>query len=368
MINNMSWSGKFVIEIKDKKTGTTKTEVINNKVMDAVLNKLVQTLQGIEPNVQIKYLALGTSSAAVTTSDTRLGTEIFRTPVSGQESTALGEVTTDFVVLDTEAVGSIREVGIFGGSTATGAANSGVLISRILWSREKTDSEEINIKRIDRIGRGNILAYTQTNWINGSTPLNATNLNKMESGIYDAAAKADTYTGSDVISKLAAEDAANFKVGSLLNVESSNVRIGKNVVAIEDGLAGSVVIGNYAGDGLTPMGNSFSNVIIGVDAVSSPTQIQKSVIIGGNTNPAGNGEENEIVIGNKATGHGSNTATIGDSKVIELYLGNNKIPQIVAVPSTATSSGQAGQIAYDSNFFYACVATNTWVRAALSSW
>ncbi len=154
MINNMSWSGKFVIEIKDKKTGTTKTEVINNKVMDAVLNKLVQTLQGIEPNVQIKYLALGTSSAAVTTSDTRLGTEIFRTPVSGQESTALGEVTTDFVVLDTEAVGSIREVGIFGGSTATGAANSGVLISRILWSREKTDSEEINIKRIDRIGRG----------------------------------------------------------------------------------------------------------------------------------------------------------------------------------------------------------------------
>ncbi len=212
------------------------------------------------------------------------------------------------------------------------------------------------------------MAYTQTNWINGSTPLNATNLNKMESGIYDAAAKADTYTGSDVISKLAAEDAANFKVGSLLNVESSNVRIGKNVVAIEDGLAGSVVIGNYAGDGLTPMGNSFSNVIIGVDAVSSPTQIQKSVIIGGNTNPAGNGEENEIVIGNKATGHGSNTATIGDSKVIELYLGNNKIPQIVAVPSTATSSGQAGQIAYDSNFFYACVATNTWVRAALSSW
>lgn len=212
------------------------------------------------------------------------------------------------------------------------------------------------------------MAYTKTNWINGSTPLNATNLNKMESGIYDAAAKADTYTGSDVLTKLADEDAANFKVGSLLNVESSNVRIGKNVVAIEDGLSGSVVIGNYAGDGLTSMGNSYGNVIIGTDAVLDATQIQKAVIIGNNSKPGGNGEENEIVIGYNGTGHGSNTATIGNSNVTKLYLGNNQIPQIVAVPSTATSSGQVGQIAYDSNFFYVCVANNTWVRVALNSW
>lgn len=28
--------------------------------------------------------------------------------------------------------------------------------------------------------------YVKTNWINEETPLNATNLNKMEQGIYDA--------------------------------------------------------------------------------------------------------------------------------------------------------------------------------------
>lgn len=37
-------------------------------------------------------------------------------------------------------------------------------------------------------------------------------------------------------------------------------------------------------------------------------------------------------------------------------------------PATATSAGVAGQIAYDSNYFYQCIATNTWVRAAMSTW
>ena len=40
---------------------------------------------------------------------------------------------------------------------------------------------------------------------------------------------------------------------------------------------------------------------------------------------------------------------------------------IVAAPATATSTGIAGQIAYDATHFYVCVATNTWVRALLAT-
>ena len=40
----------------------------------------------------------------------------------------------------------------------------------------------------------------------------------------------------------------------------------------------------------------------------------------------------------------------------------------VAVPSTASSTGIAGQIAYSSSYIYVCVATNTWKRASLSTW
>jgi hypothetical protein len=39
-----------------------------------------------------------------------------------------------------------------------------------------------------------------------------------------------------------------------------------------------------------------------------------------------------------------------------------------SVPLTTTSSGTAGEVAYDSNYFYICVSANNWKRAALSTW
>lgn len=40
----------------------------------------------------------------------------------------------------------------------------------------------------------------------------------------------------------------------------------------------------------------------------------------------------------------------------------------VQVPASATSAGIQGQIAEDDNFFYVCIATNTWKRVAISTW
>ena len=37
-------------------------------------------------------------------------------------------------------------------------------------------------------------------------------------------------------------------------------------------------------------------------------------------------------------------------------------------PSSATATGYKGEICYDSNYMYVCVATNTWKRTALASW
>lgn len=38
------------------------------------------------------------------------------------------------------------------------------------------------------------------------------------------------------------------------------------------------------------------------------------------------------------------------------------------IPANSTSAGAAGDIAFDSNYMYYCVATNTWKRAALTTW
>ena len=40
----------------------------------------------------------------------------------------------------------------------------------------------------------------------------------------------------------------------------------------------------------------------------------------------------------------------------------------VYVPATASSAGMPGQFTWDTGFWYLCVGTNVWKRAALSSW
>ena len=54
----------------------------------------------------------------------------------------------------------------------------------------------------------------------------------------------------------------------------------------------------------------------------------------------------------------------------EYILTGNEIdyPTIVSAPITVNSPGETGQIAYDNDYVYVCIATNTWKRSALSSW
>ena len=37
-------------------------------------------------------------------------------------------------------------------------------------------------------------------------------------------------------------------------------------------------------------------------------------------------------------------------------------------PASASASGKTGDYTWDSSYFYVCVATDTWKRAALSAW
>lgn len=63
-----------------------------------------------------------------------------------------------------------------------------------------------------------------------------------------------------------------------------------------------------------------------------------------------------------------------DSKLLKvegnsLYFDNKKVGVLfTSAPPTSTSIGIAGDIAYDEQYFYVCVATNKWVRNALASW
>ena len=54
--------------------------------------------------------------------------------------------------------------------------------------------------------------------------------------------------------------------------------------------------------------------------------------------------------------------------LINKEYGDKHYGKLVDVPASATATGEEGQFAYDNSFFYVCVATNTWVRTALTTW
>ena len=148
--------GEWKIIVLDAKTRLVKScTVVENHIMNESLDQMAEILIGTAPDFEIKYLALGTDSTDVTNADLTLGAEVFRiAPAIGPTRMSVGVIQTEFTVLATEAVSTLEEIGIFCGSTASAAADSGLLMSRILWHHVKTNTEELAFIRTDTIGRG----------------------------------------------------------------------------------------------------------------------------------------------------------------------------------------------------------------------
>lgn len=110
------------------------------------LNKLRDVLYD-----DINYIAVGDSDAAIE-NPVKLSNEIFRTEITNKDKTGTGITQAMTSILDIDGSLSIREIGIFTNGTAT--KDSGTLISRMLWTRDKTAAETIQINRVDTIRRG----------------------------------------------------------------------------------------------------------------------------------------------------------------------------------------------------------------------
>jgi hypothetical protein len=96
---------------------------------------------------KILYFAVGTSSTAPSVSDTQLGAEVFRKPITSMVNGGLaGEVLINGYLSPAESIGTvIAEWGLFAGA-ATGAANSGTLVARGLYSHTHTNTESIQFQ------------------------------------------------------------------------------------------------------------------------------------------------------------------------------------------------------------------------------
>lgn len=99
----------------------------------------------------IYYVALGDDNTTPDASDTALGNELFRKQVTVQTAGAAdsGEMNTTVYIAPAEAIFEIEEIGWFAGADASATADSGILVARVLYNRDKAASESIQIDRED---------------------------------------------------------------------------------------------------------------------------------------------------------------------------------------------------------------------------
>lgn len=180
-----------------------------------------------------------------------------------------------------------------------------------------------------------------------------------------------------------------FNAGYGLTTAYGNTFVGKDAGAAATYGEANTFVGHSAGSNLTQGGyNTFlgisagnrvtttsENIFIGFRAGSyytGPTNNEtpsKSVFIGCNTYANGAGQTNQIVIGDAAVGNGSNTFTHGNSSITDHYFsGKLHLTSLNTAPASASATGVLGEIRVVADYIYVCVATNTWVRTALTTW
>lgn len=149
-----------------------------------------------------------------------------------------------------------------------------------------------------------------------------------------------------------------FGVGTLMRVTTGYENVGLGGTALNNLTTGynNIAI-NYSA--LTALTTGHDNIAFGVNAGSKisggstdNTTGNTSIFIGNSTRPLADGDANEIVVGDQTTGHGANTATIGNASVTDTYLAgvvHSKVYTVATLPSASTAGAGARAFVSDAN-------------------
>jgi hypothetical protein len=153
---------------------------------------------------------------------------------------------------------------------------------------------------------------------------------------------------------------------------STSTSSGALVVSGGVGVAGAI----YAGAAITSNYSSAANTgfsVINTNSAGSPGLYlegdagEYAIIRRGGSTYA-NPRTLEYVATGSGAKHLFNTTAQFDGTVIAAASSNAFRITTAQTPASATATGTAGTIAWDSSYIYVCTATNTWKRAALSTW
>jgi len=152
-----AFRGVIELTLTNVETGQTDTQVVENLFTSAGAAGVAQAYIGNYSANQgtPTYCALGTDSTAPTIADTVLGGEIARKLISVRNVDAADANTAVLEIFFniSEGNGTLREIGLFGGSANTGA-NTGTLFNKAAINRTKTSSDTLSIRYYFTIGAG----------------------------------------------------------------------------------------------------------------------------------------------------------------------------------------------------------------------
>jgi len=124
----------------------------DNKIKTVALSMLRDALRGSVTDCQIKYMATGDDGTApIAGAPNVLGNEVFRKVITSTSLPAVNQLKTITYLAPPDSIGWIRELGWFCGATATGVVDTGIMLGHVLYSRNKSDIESINVERVDTL-------------------------------------------------------------------------------------------------------------------------------------------------------------------------------------------------------------------------
>jgi hypothetical protein len=163
-----------------------------------------------------------------------------------------------------------------------------------------------------------------------------------------------------------------------------NVAIGADSMYSFTTASNNVSIGVLAFFAITS-GNG--NVAIGLNAgryrgasTDTNTSATNSIFIGNEARANDSGQSNQVVIGGEdAIGDGSNSTVLNNSSTTSTRIAGTATSVLRVdgdtvrivndrTPATAGAAGNEGDICWDANYIYVCVAANTWKRVAIATW
>jgi len=138
-------AGQYLFTLRNAITGQiTSRQMRFNLIPTTGRTMLANNLTDTSPDntMLVSHVALGTGTSAPANGDTTLETETFRNAVASRTNGNNIAYITGFYGA-TEVTGTFREVGVF--SDGSGAADSGILLSRVAINITKSNSESLTI-------------------------------------------------------------------------------------------------------------------------------------------------------------------------------------------------------------------------------